>query len=154
MRVWHEGVSQSISWNLPDELITVLEVTFDSMSSLTLTLCEFKTIVKTLNHHHHLLKKTIKAMTVESEVRMSHQDLSCLHQQLVIHNPSSSYWNYRPTIGFTLRTTPTSLYSFIISYLYVIGCRFALAHFVQICQTWTCFVLNDENWIHTSYSHH
>jgi hypothetical protein len=78
--------------------------------------------------------KTIKAMTVESEARMSHQDLSCLHQQLVIHNSSSSYWNHRSTIGFTLRTTLTFLYSFIISYFYVIECRFALAHFVQICE--------------------
>ncbi len=154
MRVWHEGVSQSIPWNSLDELITVLEVTFNSMSSLTLTLCEFKTITETLNHHHHLLEKTIKTMTVESEVRMSHQDLSCLHQQLVIHNSSSSYWNHRSTIGFTLRTTLTFLYSFIIPYFYIIECKFALAHFVQICRTWTCFMLNDGNWIHTSYSHH
>ena len=154
MRVWHEGASRPIPWNSSDESITVLEVTFDSMSSLTLTLCEFKTTVKTLNHCHHLLEKTIKAMTVESEARMLHQDLSCLHQQLVIHNSSSSYWNHRPTIGFTLRTTPTSLYSFIIPYLYIIECRFALAHFVQICWAWTCFMLNDGNWIHTSYSHH
>ncbi len=154
IRVWHEGVSQPIPWNSLDESITVLEVTFDSMSSLTLTLCEFKTTAETSNHRHHLLEKTIKAMTVESEARMSHQDLLCLHQQLVIHNSSSSYWNHRSTIDFTLRTTLTFLYSFIIPYLYVIGCRFALAHFVQICWAWTCFVLNDENWIHTSYSHH
>jgi len=65
-------VSQSIPQNPLGELITVLKVTFDSMSSLTLTLCEFKTIAETLNHCHHLLEKIIKAMIVESEARMSH----------------------------------------------------------------------------------
>ncbi len=138
MRVWHKGVSQSIPWNSSDELITVLEVTFDSMSSLTLTLCEFKTTAETLNHCHHLLEKTIKAMTVESEARMSHQDLSCLHQQLVIHNSSSSYQNHRSTIGFTLRTTPTFLYSFIIPYSYVIECKFCtdLSGMNLLCAKW------------------
>jgi len=55
------------------------------MLSSALSLCEFKTIIKTLNHHHYLLKKIINAMIIESEIRMLHENLLCLHQQIMIH---------------------------------------------------------------------
>ena len=85
------NISKSTQWTDHNQ---TLQVTFNSMLSFTLTLYEFKTITETSNHHHCLLEKIIKAMIVESEVRMLHQDLSCSHQQLVIHYSSSLYWNH------------------------------------------------------------
>jgi len=82
-----------------------LQVTFNNMLSSVLTLYEFKTIIETLNHHHYLFKKIINATIIESEVRISHQNLLCLHQQLVIHYSSSLYQNHRLTIDFRLKTT-------------------------------------------------
>jgi len=40
----------------------ILEVTFDSMSSPALALCEFKTTAETLTHRHRLLGKTINVL--------------------------------------------------------------------------------------------